>query len=208
MLACGGARPRRSAGQLDPLGEPAQAAPLEHYPVPVGARVVTATRPAPEGPVRMKGRSRGESAASGIGAEEGSAAAWQKVLVDGQETLKRAQRVFRHLPSAPRCKLCQNPFRGVGGRVMGLAGFKPSRKNPNLCARCCDSLPPGGLELDIAVLFAGSGQDWSGASFFPVAALAGGSLDSLGVYEAAGIAVMFVGFLSLGRFKAAPSRSA
>src|ERR1700730_10294638 len=154
MLACGGARPRRSAGQLDPLGEPAQAAPLEHYPVPVGARVVTATRPAPEGPVRMKGRSRGESAASGIGAEEGSAAAWQKVLVDGQETLKRAQRVFRHLPSAPRCKLCQNPFRGVGGRVMGLAGFKPSRKNPNLCARCCDSLPPGGLELDIAVLFA------------------------------------------------------
>jgi adenylate cyclase len=102
----------------------------------------------------MKGRSKGESAASGIGAEEGSAAAWQKVLVDGQETLKRAQRVFRHLPSAPRCKLCQNPFRGVGGRVMGLAGFKPSRKNPNLCARCCDSLPPGGLELDIAVLFA------------------------------------------------------
>jgi adenylate cyclase len=35
-----------------------------------------------------------------------------------------------------------------------LFGFKPSRKNPNLCARCCEKLPPGGLELDLAVVFA------------------------------------------------------
>ncbi len=62
--------------------------------------------------------------------------------------------MFRHLPGPPRCKLCHNPFGGVGGRIVGLVGFKPSRKNPNLCARCCDTLPPGGLELDIAVLFA------------------------------------------------------
>jgi adenylate cyclase len=33
-------------------------------------------------------------------------------------------------------------------------GFKPSRKNPQLCTRCCDLLPPGGAEVDIAVLFA------------------------------------------------------
>jgi adenylate cyclase len=33
-------------------------------------------------------------------------------------------------------------------------GFKPSRMNPNLCARCCEALPPGGLEIDIVVLFA------------------------------------------------------
>jgi adenylate cyclase len=33
-------------------------------------------------------------------------------------------------------------------------GFKPSRMNPNLCARCCQALPPGGLEIDIVVLFA------------------------------------------------------
>jgi adenylate cyclase len=62
--------------------------------------------------------------------------------------------VFRHLPSDPRCKVCGNPFAGVGGRVLRLAGFTPSRKNPNLCARCCDSLPPGGASVDIAVLFA------------------------------------------------------
>jgi hypothetical protein len=45
------------------------------------------------------------------------------------------------------------------------------------------------------------------AAGFSAAKIAGGSLDSLGVYEAIGIAVMFVGFLSLGRFKAAPSPS-
>ncbi len=37
---------------------------------------------------------------------------------------------------------------------MGLIGFKPSRKNPNLRIRCCETLPTGGMELDVAVLFA------------------------------------------------------
>ena len=79
---------------------------------------------------------------------------WRKVLVEGDQQLRWAHRMFRHLPGPPRCKLCHNPFGGVGGRVVGVFGFKPSRKNPNLCAKCCDGLPPGGLELDIAVLFA------------------------------------------------------
>jgi adenylate cyclase len=79
---------------------------------------------------------------------------WRAVLVDGHEPLRRAHRFFRHLPSPPRCKLCHNPFGGAGGRLVRIAGFKPSRKNPNLCARCCDTLPPGGLEVDVAVLFA------------------------------------------------------
>lgn len=79
---------------------------------------------------------------------------WQALLIDGYEPVRRAQKVFRRLPSAPRCKLCQNPFHGIGGKIVGLAGFKPSRKNPNLCAKCCDGLPPGGLEVDIAVVFA------------------------------------------------------
>lgn len=93
-------------------------------------------------------------AGSGVGDADKANAAWKRVLVDGSESLKLAQRFFRHLPSAPRCKMCHNPFGGVGGTLVGMAGFKPSRKNPNLCARCCDRLPPGGLELDIAVLFA------------------------------------------------------
>ena len=42
------------------------------------------------------------------------------------------------------------------------------------------------------------------AAGFSAAKLAGGSLDTLGVYEAVGIAVMFAGFLSLGRLRPAP----
>jgi adenylate cyclase len=64
------------------------------------------------------------------------------------------RRLFKYLPSAPRCKGCNNPFGGIGGRLVGLAGFKPSRKNPTVCSRCCDNLPAGGAEVDIAVLFA------------------------------------------------------
>jgi adenylate cyclase len=79
---------------------------------------------------------------------------WAKVLSEGHAPLVRARRVFRYLPSAPRCKLCNNPFGGPIGRVLAAAGYSPSRKNPNLCTRCCDALPVGGAEVDVAVLFA------------------------------------------------------
>ncbi len=79
---------------------------------------------------------------------------WAKVLTDGHASLVRARRLFRCLPSAPRCKVCNNPFGGPAGRVLAAAGFTPSRKNPNLCTRCCDALPEGGAEVDVAILFA------------------------------------------------------
>jgi adenylate cyclase len=79
---------------------------------------------------------------------------WDKVLTEGHASLVRARRLFRYLPSAPRCKVCNNPFGGPAGRVLAAAGFSPSRKNPNLCSRCCDALPVGGSEVDIAILFA------------------------------------------------------
>ncbi len=50
--------------------------------------------------------------------------------------------------------MCQNPFGGIGGGVLRRAGWGRSRKNPNLCARCCDSLPIGGANVDIGVVFA------------------------------------------------------
>lgn len=78
---------------------------------------------------------------------------WQALLVDGFEPLKKGQKIFRRLPHDPRCKLCQNPFAGVGGTIVGWMGRKPSRKNPNLCQACFDQLPEGGLELDIGVVF-------------------------------------------------------
>lgn len=83
-----------------------------------------------------------------------SSGLWDKVLIDGHGSLVRARHAFRYLPSAPRCKLCNNPFGGPVGRLFAAAGFRRSRKNPNLCRRCCDALPPGGAEVDVAVLFA------------------------------------------------------
>jgi adenylate cyclase len=79
---------------------------------------------------------------------------WHRLLIDGYEPLKKGRQLFRHLPSDPRCKLCQNPFGGAGGKVFSLIGRKPSRKSPNLCQACFDRLPPGGIEIDIGVLFA------------------------------------------------------
>jgi adenylate cyclase len=79
---------------------------------------------------------------------------WEALLVDGYEPLKAAQKVFRHLPSEPRCKLCRNPFGGVGGRIFALIGRRPSRKNPNLCQFCFDHLPSGGMEVDVGIVFA------------------------------------------------------
>jgi len=79
---------------------------------------------------------------------------WHKLLTEGHRPLRIAHVLFRHLPSPPRCKVCYNPFGGIGGKVVGLLGFARSRKNPNLCTRCCEKFPSGGSEVDIAVLFA------------------------------------------------------
>jgi len=79
---------------------------------------------------------------------------WRKVLIEGHQPLRRMHKLFRYLPSPPRCKLCHNPFGGIGGKVVGLFGFTPSRKNPNVCSICCEKMPKGGTEVDIAVLFA------------------------------------------------------
>ena len=77
------------------------------------------------------------------------------VLNEGHWSLRGARRLFRHLPSPPRCKTCYVPFDGIGGRLARLAGFRPSRKNPSLCSHCCESITGnGGAEVDIAVLFA------------------------------------------------------
>jgi adenylate cyclase len=81
-------------------------------------------------------------------------AEWRKILVDGHRDMVRARAVWKRIPSAPRCKICSSPFGGIGGRLIRHAGWARSRKNPNVCARCCDQMPPGGAEVDVAVLFA------------------------------------------------------
>jgi adenylate cyclase len=63
-------------------------------------------------------------------------------------------RLWRALPSSPRCGICAAPFAGLGRRVAGPLGFGPSRKNPTLCAACVESSPPGGMKMHAGILFA------------------------------------------------------
>jgi len=63
-------------------------------------------------------------------------------------------RLMRHLPGDPRCAVCQAPYGGLGGRVVGRFGFAPSRKNPRLCSQCFEKAPMGGVEMEVGILFA------------------------------------------------------
>jgi adenylate cyclase len=63
-------------------------------------------------------------------------------------------RAFRALPRSPRCGLCGAPFAGPGRWVAGPLGYKPSRKNPTVCAMCVEASPPGGMTQYTGVLFA------------------------------------------------------
>lgn len=64
------------------------------------------------------------------------------------------RRFMRRLPSDPRGAMCYNPFAGIGGRILSLQGFQPSRKNPRFCKSCFEKFPAGGVEIEIGVLFA------------------------------------------------------
>jgi len=68
--------------------------------------------------------------------------------------MRRWVRLMRILPGRPRCSLCRSPFGGFGGRMVKPFGFSPSRKNPQLCGKCFDLAPEGGLEMEVGVLFA------------------------------------------------------
>lgn len=66
------------------------------------------------------------------------------------------RRIFRHIPSSPRCKLCSAPFRGLGALVLKPAGFGRSAGNPALCMKCIVSLRKQGLsgvEIPVTLLF-------------------------------------------------------
>jgi adenylate cyclase len=62
--------------------------------------------------------------------------------------------IFRALPSSPRCGICGAPFAGLGRRLVGPLGYRPSRKNPTVCGTCVEFSAPGGMTQYTGVLFA------------------------------------------------------
>jgi adenylate cyclase len=70
-------------------------------------------------------------------------------------------KVFRHtmgrLPANPRCRACQVPFEGAGGRFARTFLRRwPSNYSLHFCNRCEQALRehPGGVEIELSLLFA------------------------------------------------------
>jgi adenylate cyclase len=81
---------------------------------------------------------------------------WEQMLTGNFPRLHRMRRIWGALPSPPRCKLCNAPFRGPGGVLMRAIAYGPSPLNRRLCKWCIRAIyrEPGGAEIDISVLFA------------------------------------------------------
>jgi adenylate cyclase len=78
------------------------------------------------------------------------------MLTGDYARLNGMRRMWGALPSPPRCKLCNAPFRGPGGALMRALSYGPSPLNRRLCKWCIRAVHkhPGGAEVDISVLFA------------------------------------------------------
>jgi adenylate cyclase len=94
--------------------------------------------------------------AAGRGADEPlSSEDWAAEYAVSNRPMSRAiRRVLRALPRSPRCGRCGAPFAGTGGRIVAPLGYRPSRKNPTICAVCVETSPPGGMKMHAGVLFA------------------------------------------------------
>ncbi len=81
---------------------------------------------------------------------------WRRLLTGEDPTLLRVRRMWRHIPSAPRCKVCASPFHGAGGALARMVWHGPLKNNPLLCKACFGQLSrfPGGAEIEISVVFA------------------------------------------------------
>ena len=93
---------------------------------------------------------------SGRDAAQSNEDAWRAMLAPDNPSALALRRVFRRIPSPPRCKMCHAPFGGIGGFVL-RPWFGPWEKNPQLCKACIGALAkqgPGGAEVEISLLFA------------------------------------------------------
>ena len=80
----------------------------------------------------------------------------------GRADLKRSgkvrtlRRMWRTIPSGPRCKMCTRPFGLPGGPLMRLIGLGPWPGNPKYCRGCFKDLYRNrdGAEIECTLLFA------------------------------------------------------
>jgi adenylate cyclase len=79
---------------------------------------------------------------------------WQKFLTEGESVPRHFHHLMGLLPSNPRCKLCNSPFKGWGGYLMHLMGRDQSRYNPRYCEACEQFENPGGAVIELTMLFA------------------------------------------------------
>lgn len=82
---------------------------------------------------------------------------WRKILNGEITEFIKMRRFLQRIPSDPRCRLCNAPFHGVGGRIVRMALRKsPSKINPHFCDACYGYLSanPGGAEVEMTLLFA------------------------------------------------------
>lgn len=82
---------------------------------------------------------------------------WRQVLSGEYKDIPRARRLLKRIPCKVRCKICNAPLNGPGGRLIRLTlGRIPSRINPHFCSGCYDLLAanPGSTEIEMTLLFA------------------------------------------------------
>ena len=81
---------------------------------------------------------------------------WRSLLSGENKGLAAHNRLFRAIPSAPRCKLCMAPFAGPVAPLFKLLGFRRWALNQQLCGFCIRDLGKhkGGAELPVSLLFA------------------------------------------------------
>ncbi len=92
----------------------------------------------------------------GMADEDPTTTMWHSLLTGEDPALHKIRRLWRHVPAAPRCKVCASPSTGFGGALARLFWHGPMRDNPLLCKACFGALSqhPGGAELEISVVFA------------------------------------------------------
>jgi adenylate cyclase len=80
----------------------------------------------------------------------------RSILLGTHPGMRFGRRVFSRIPSDPRCKLCANPFHGLGGGIMRIMGRAPWPKNPKYCTACFKQLSTNrmGAEIECSLLFA------------------------------------------------------